>query len=344
MTIDKIIKQKRQEQGLTQEQLATLLNISPPAVNKWEKGHAYPDITLLPSLARALKTDLNTLLCFKADLSEAEVYPFVGRLCEAFLKQGFEAGYAQMKEMLLEYPANNLLILHCALALRGALASYCKESNTDALQAEIKAMLEKAVTSENAEIQQQAISALSGMLIEAAEFDEAEALLEKLPDAAGLNKQATLMNLHMKKEDFKKALTICESTILANAGQIIPMLLSLEEIAASEKRYDDAKAIAERIQAASKALELGVYYENAPIFLYAVAVKDKAEAIAALQKMKEGLQTLFAFEKTTLYKHLPTKKAEGNALMTEFLLKSLVKEKELDFIKDEKEYKKIFEE
>lgn len=47
-----------------QLQMANYLNISAPVVNKWENGISYPDITLLPSLARVLKIDVNTLLRF----------------------------------------------------------------------------------------------------------------------------------------------------------------------------------------------------------------------------------------------------------------------------------------
>ena len=62
MTIANQLKIRRTALGLTQEQIATRLHVSTPAVNKWEKGSSYPDITLLPALARVLKTDLNTLL------------------------------------------------------------------------------------------------------------------------------------------------------------------------------------------------------------------------------------------------------------------------------------------
>lgn len=38
MKIQEIIRQKRMEKGLTQEQLAERLGVTAPAVNKWEKG------------------------------------------------------------------------------------------------------------------------------------------------------------------------------------------------------------------------------------------------------------------------------------------------------------------
>ena len=41
------IKGLREKRGLTQAQLAALLNVSDKAVSKWETGAGYPDITLL---------------------------------------------------------------------------------------------------------------------------------------------------------------------------------------------------------------------------------------------------------------------------------------------------------
>ena len=345
MKIDKIIKQKRQERGLTQEQLATYLNITAPAVNKWENGHAYPDITLLPSLARALKIDLNTLLSFKEDLSEAEVYSLVAKLSETLVRQDFKAGYEQIQEVLREHSSNELLILHCAIMLHGITASMYQEENTKELQAEIKNMLKRVSDSENQEIRTQANNTLILILTNEEEFDEAEKLLKTLPDVGDNNKPVTLINLYMQKKDYKQALETCESYILAKIGQVMPVLLNLEEIAIKEGRLEDAKEIATRVRDVSLALELGEYYENTPLFFYAVAMKNKEKTLSTLKAMKEGMRTWFDFDKTVIYKHLPPQNVrteEDNALMMDMVLKSLVKENDLDFIRDEKEYKEIF--
>ena len=42
MKINEIIKEKRLALGYTQEQLAKFLNLTTPAVNKWERGISYP--------------------------------------------------------------------------------------------------------------------------------------------------------------------------------------------------------------------------------------------------------------------------------------------------------------
>ena len=88
MKINQIIRQKRRELSLTQEQVAAYLGVSTPAVNNWEKGSTYPDITLLPALARLLRTDLNTLLSFQEDLSDVEIETFVDHLDQMVQEQG----------------------------------------------------------------------------------------------------------------------------------------------------------------------------------------------------------------------------------------------------------------
>lgn len=60
--IGKRIVLLRKEIGYTQEQLSVLLNVTPQAVSKWEKGNALPDTALLPLLAKVLDVSIDRLL------------------------------------------------------------------------------------------------------------------------------------------------------------------------------------------------------------------------------------------------------------------------------------------
>ena len=51
MTIGMTIRQLRQEQDITQEQLADALGITSLAVSQWECDRTAPDISQLPALA-----------------------------------------------------------------------------------------------------------------------------------------------------------------------------------------------------------------------------------------------------------------------------------------------------
>ena len=61
-TVSRNISRLRREKGLTQRQLAFLLHVSDKAVSKWERAECFPDLTLLPELARDLGVSVDTLL------------------------------------------------------------------------------------------------------------------------------------------------------------------------------------------------------------------------------------------------------------------------------------------
>ena len=52
----------RKEKGMTQEELAEKLGVSPQAVSKWENGQSCPDISLLPRLAAIFGVTTDLLL------------------------------------------------------------------------------------------------------------------------------------------------------------------------------------------------------------------------------------------------------------------------------------------
>lgn len=58
----KMISTKRKEKGLTQLQLAEILNVSNRTVSKWENGDGFPDITLLPEISKELDITIDELL------------------------------------------------------------------------------------------------------------------------------------------------------------------------------------------------------------------------------------------------------------------------------------------
>ena len=68
----------RKEKGLTQQEVADNLNVSNKTISKWERDEGYPEITMLPEIAKyyGITTDelLNgerfvkdTEICYKKD-------------------------------------------------------------------------------------------------------------------------------------------------------------------------------------------------------------------------------------------------------------------------------------
>ena len=75
MTIGKRIAHLRKEKGLTQDELAQHMGISPQAVSKWENDQTCPDISALPKLAGLLGVSVDELLSGKQELAPVRVLP-----------------------------------------------------------------------------------------------------------------------------------------------------------------------------------------------------------------------------------------------------------------------------
>ncbi len=66
--IGKLILKLRKEKGMTQMQLADVMNISDKTISKWERGFGCPDISLLGKLGEILDVNIEELL--KGDLKD----------------------------------------------------------------------------------------------------------------------------------------------------------------------------------------------------------------------------------------------------------------------------------
>lgn len=65
-TMGEIIGMLRREKGMTQKEIADMLNITDKAVSKWERGLAFPDTQTIPRLAEILGVSVEELLNAKA--------------------------------------------------------------------------------------------------------------------------------------------------------------------------------------------------------------------------------------------------------------------------------------
>lgn len=68
------IAEARKRKGLTQDQLAEAMGVSPQAVSKWENDISCPDITLLPQLADYFGISVDDLLRGQT-APEAQIVP-----------------------------------------------------------------------------------------------------------------------------------------------------------------------------------------------------------------------------------------------------------------------------
>ena len=103
INIGTFISTKRKEKSLTQEELASYLGVSKPAVSKWESGQSYPDILLLPVLASFFNTSVDELLGYEAQMTKADARRLYERLSEAFAAGPFDAVHDECRDIIKKY-------------------------------------------------------------------------------------------------------------------------------------------------------------------------------------------------------------------------------------------------
>ncbi len=107
--IGAIIKELRASRGITQDQLATFLGVTPQAISRWESQNGYPDIEVLPMIADFFSVSVDELLGRDLDEKEqrrAEIYKKIKENCELGL--GPEA-IPEARLFAAEFPADEII-------------------------------------------------------------------------------------------------------------------------------------------------------------------------------------------------------------------------------------------
>lgn len=122
LKIGENIRRLRRERGITQEQLADVLNVSCAAISKWETGDSYPDITLIFPLSYYFKVSVDELLGYDAAVIENEIQALLTKYRQ--LKSA--SSHAEAKELIVEgrkkYPNDYRIMMFYVYELAGGLA------------------------------------------------------------------------------------------------------------------------------------------------------------------------------------------------------------------------------
>lgn len=342
MRINEIIKEKRLEKGYTQEQMAELLGITAPAVNKWEKGASYPDITLLSPLARLLGVDLNTLLSFHEDLSEMEVQLFVSHLSKLAEEEGFEAAYREAYEKVKEYPRSYNLMLNVGATLEGLLLFGKAESKEEKVTKWIEELYLGASKSDDSSISDQARSMLISKYRGRKEYDKAQQLLDSLPDKNFVDKEQIQANLLFDQGKYEEAGKLTEGHLISGVSDIYASLIMLMELALKEGRIEDAEYIVKRYEETSKGFDMWEYGWYVARFELYTELERWDEFLEVLEKilltLKEGWKPM----KSPLYHYKEFKpeeeEQEGKRLgdmMRTMILNAIYQDEHTAFLKDD---------
>ncbi len=120
LNINVTLRKLRQEKGVTQEELASAIGVTMQAVSKWERDEGYPDITLLPNIARYFGVTLDTL-CGIDQLQQDEE---ISSIVKSAMYASYEDGVRIAREGLAKFPYSIKLKKLLAETLLGCTGSW----------------------------------------------------------------------------------------------------------------------------------------------------------------------------------------------------------------------------
>lgn len=345
MNISEQIKTNRKALGFTQEQLASYLGVSAPAVNKWEKGSTYPDIALLPALARLLKIDMNELFSFRETLSDREIALFANRLSDISMQENIELAFESAEKKIQEYPHCASLIYMAATILNGALTlAVVDEASKDSYEKKIICWLEQAADSQDDKIKLSAIYMLASKYIHLHNYAQASRLLEEIPDT-NIDKTMLTVSILMHQNNENEAAVLLEGKIIQSLTALQGYLYKLTEIEEHTGNSDKADQIANIGDKMVELFGLWKYGAVVPHLLTAVFRKDTVQCVQLIKAVLEEAQKPWDMHESALYYRYPSKKSFENVgtSFTAALISEIKSQEEYRFLKDHKELKEILD-
>lgn len=347
MSIHEVIHERRRALGLTQEQVADYLGVSTPAVNKWEKGITYPDITLLPTLARLLKTDLNTLLCFQETLTKQEITGFLEDTAKEIEKNGIDAGIEAAEKRIQEYPNCGALIEGIANLIQGSLImSDLPGREREKYQPRITAWYERAMDCDDKAVKNRVGFMAVSQYLQSNECEKAQQILDQLPEFNELNKDIFQSDIFRKQGKLEEAAKLLQKNLLQHSNAVLGLLWRLVDIELESGKEKSAAEIAQKAKEFADALDMWGYCGLIGFQSIAVKTKNVQECLSVLNQMLKAAESPWALNKSPLYHYLYPESEANISIAAKILpplLTMLETDSEYDFLTSDKEFQAMLE-
>ncbi len=341
MNIGEVIRKYRKLKELTQEEMASRLGVTAPAVNKWENGNTMPDITLLSPIARLLEISLDELLSFREELTTEEIQKLVQEAARRFSVQSYEDVFKWAKEQIQQYPNCEELIYSLALALDGQRLMQEIPEN-EKYDAFILSCYERLLKSNEEALRTAAADSLYGYYLRKEQYEKAEDYLaffsKQNPERK--RKQAVL---YEKTGNWEKACQTYEEILLADCQILSAVFNSLFVMQLQNKNLEKAQYYAEKEKALARLFEMGVYNIYAVDLQLAQAQQNPEKTISCIQGMLNNIESIYDFSHAPLYSHMEFKSADPAFIETvkKNILDNLCSDESFSYMKNDPSWKEI---
>ena len=310
LSMNETIRSLRRAQGLTQEQLAMRLGVSAPAVSKWEQGASYPDVTLLPALARSLHTDLNTLMGFERMPERAQVHDMLSCVRDRAMAEGIDAGVSLAQDLAQEYPACGALLFGLAATLEGRMMmAGMTQAERAPYEEKLRGWYERAAHSEDEEAREAAAHMLASRALAQGRIGEAQRMMDILPREPSVARWTLEASLLRAKGETEQAEALVQRKVYAHAAEMQQMLLRLEQAALDADEPERAQALADLTQRFIVLLGLHPYTGHMAQLLPALKRQDAQACLVHIGAMLKALEAPWLPGSYPLYEKTDMKKS-----------------------------------
>lgn len=123
--ISKTIKQERLRRRMTQEALAEYLNTTKTTISKWENASLYPDITILPKLAKVFNISVDNLLNYSITMTDEEIKEVSISLSKMINKTSYQEYVSTVRDYYISH-CNEFKFLNSLLGILANNILYCE--------------------------------------------------------------------------------------------------------------------------------------------------------------------------------------------------------------------------
>ena len=340
LNMNETIRARRRTLSMTQQQLAERLGVSAAAVSKWEMGTSYPDVTLLPALARALGIDLNTLMGFEREPGREKMTALMMQVNDLAKERGAEAAFERAEEILREYPACGALLFGLAATLEGWIVM--RGAERAPYEARLETWYCRAADSDDAEASEAAAHLLAAKYIARGELERAQAMMSRLPRESVSPRWPLEIALLLAQGENGQARKQLENTLFRRAGDVQQLLLRLVQAELEDGNPEMAQKLADTTTEFVRLLGMHPYTGHVAQLMTALHRRDVQASIVQIRAMLDALQTSWKPGEGLLYAHSGAKNG-GHANMLAGIIKEMRESDEYAFLRENADFMALME-
>lgn len=335
------IRAHRRALGMTQEQLAERIGVSAPAVSKWEQGASYPDVLLLPALARLLGIDMNALMGFERVPEKTEVTRMLTLANDAAKADGISAGLALARGFVREYPTCGALLFGLAATLEGRMMmAGAPQAERERLSAEVEDWYARAAESEDEEARAAAAHLLGSRALDRGDIDTAQAMISRLPPEPKTARWTLEVGLLLAKGEKEQAAAFLQKALFQRAADIQQVLLRLMQMELDAGELSRAQALADLTSGFVELLRMHPYAGHLAQLLPALARRDAPACVEHLRAALDALEAPWSPGACLPYDRVSFGKGASKDMLGA-VVHAMETDEEYAFLREDEEFRKL---